>query len=180
MFTIPTLTSLLLYSPICILFSLHSALAKLVGAKLSQQTVCLPALHLSSGCQLQFWSQLSFISHSCPLSGMTWSSVILFSTQPNPLFIFQSNILAATFSHHLFSLQSCFIPDRHGQPRCNFASINGKKKITCDLLISHRKSIKSMGKCNLSPWASGHVITCKAPFSLKHRFLFWSFNIFPV
>lgn len=92
--------------PICILFSLHSALAKLVGAKLSQQTVCLPALHLSSGCQLQFWSQLSFISHSCPLSGMTWSSVILFSTHPNTLFIFQSNILAATFSNHLFSLQS--------------------------------------------------------------------------
>lgn len=94
------------FLPICILFSLHSALAKLVGAKLSQQTVCLLALHLSSGCQLQFWSQLSFISHSCPLSSMNWSSVILFSTHPNSLFIFQSNILAATFSHHLFCLQS--------------------------------------------------------------------------
>lgn len=39
---------------ICILFSLHGALAKLVGAKLSQRAVCLLALHLSSGCQLQF------------------------------------------------------------------------------------------------------------------------------
>lgn len=44
------------FLPICILFSLHSALAKLVGAKLPQWAVCLPALHLSSGCQLQFWS----------------------------------------------------------------------------------------------------------------------------
>ena len=44
------------FLPICILFSLHSALAKLVGAKLPQWAVYLPALHLSSGCQLQFWS----------------------------------------------------------------------------------------------------------------------------
>lgn len=89
------------FLPICILFSLHSTLAKLVGAKLSQQAVCLLALHLSSGCQLQFWSHLGFILYSCINSGINWSSMILYLS---PL-IFQSNILAATFSYHLFWVQ---------------------------------------------------------------------------
>lgn len=72
---------------ICILFSLHSALAKLVGAKLSQRAVCLLALHLSSGCQLQFRSQLSFILHSCyTTSGMNWFSMILYFPHPSLFF----------------------------------------------------------------------------------------------
>lgn len=100
-------TSLLLYSAsafyfLCIVLWLNlwvpSFLNKL---SVSRPSICL------SGCQLQFWSQLSFISHSCPLivvwTGLQWFS---FSTHPNALFIFQSNILAATFSHHLFCLQS--------------------------------------------------------------------------
>lgn len=89
------------FLPICILFSLHRALAKLIGAKLSQRAVCLLVFHLSSGCQLQFWSQLSFILHSCITSGINWS---LWFSFPPPL-SFQSNILAAAFSHHLFWLQ---------------------------------------------------------------------------
>lgn len=131
MFTVPALsTSLLLYSAsafyfLCIVLWLNlwvpSFLSKL---SVSRPSICLQVVNCNFDHNWRFYfAQLSSQWYELVFSG-------LFSTHPNALFIFQSNILAATFSHHpvFVSSQSCFIPDRHGQPGCNFAKYEWKEK----------------------------------------------------
>lgn len=158
MFAVSSLTlSWLASIPICIPFSLHAALTKLVGAKPSQGAVCLwPSICLQVvNCNFdQRWAL--FCTAALAVVG---SSLIFIESPrclPEPL-VFQPQSLAAyNLLAPVLALdhsQGPFIPDWRLSPWCNMTPINGK--LTYNLLISHRDSRESMSKWHSSSWEVG-------------------------